>query len=218
MQTVQDTENVEDNIDGIENTTRNTSPPSTPSVSRSSSRATSTTSLKRKTNDRSDEVLDIIAKSLQSNTSAGTQPVGRYTSYGQHVAQELSDLPQEMAMYCKKIINEALFQAQLGNLSACSRIVNDPQPIPTTMQREIQPVNTLQGSTYPESLSPPTFQPENQPVNTLQGYTYPESLNPPTTQPENQPVNAIQHFNYPESPQTGRNFYSRFLQNEQFNK
>lgn len=145
-------------------------------MSRPSSRATSTTSIKRKKNDRSDEVLDIIAKSLQSNTSAGTQPVGRYTSYGQHVAQELSDLPQEMAIYCKKIINEALFEAQLGSLTACSRIVNDPQPIPPIIQRETQPVNTLQDyNNYPESLNPPTSQPENQPVNVIQRFNYPES-------------------------------------------
>lgn len=92
-----------------------------------------------------------------------------------------------MAIYCKKIINEALFEVQLGSLTACSRIVNDPQPIPPIRQRETQPVNTLQDYN-----------------------NYPESLNPPTSQPENQPVNVIQRFNYPESPETAGRFFRIF--------
>lgn len=153
FQTLEDTVNAEGNeelerefVNEIENTESITSPLSTPLMSRASSRAsTSTTSIKRKKNDRSDEVLDIIAKSLQQNASAQTQPLGRYTSYGQHVAQELNDLPQSMATFCKKVINEALFQAQLGNLTEHSRIVNDQQAKPSTIQSKTQRVEALQG-------------------------------------------------------------------------
>lgn len=64
--------------------------------------------------DRSDEVLNIVASKLQNQ--------GKYAAFGQHVGQELEELSPEMAIYCKKVINEALFQAQIGKLNDTSKI------------------------------------------------------------------------------------------------
>lgn len=67
--------------------------------------------------DRSDEVLSIVANKLQNQ--------GKYAAFGQHVAQELEELPSEMAIFCKRVISEAVFQAQIGILNQTSRIVTD---------------------------------------------------------------------------------------------
>ncbi|CAH1967895.1 unnamed protein product, partial [Acanthoscelides obtectus] len=68
----------------------------TPSTSTSNSRM----SVKRKSQknlDRSDEVLNIVASKLQTQ--------GKYAGFGQHVGEELQEMPSEMAIYCRKVIN-----------------------------------------------------------------------------------------------------------------
>nr|CAH7746752.1 unnamed protein product [Callosobruchus chinensis] len=50
---------------------------------------------------------------------------GRHDSFGSYVVRELDEMPQDMAVYCKKIINEAIYQAQLGNLTQHSKVVNE---------------------------------------------------------------------------------------------
>lgn len=59
--------------------------------------------------------MGIVADTLQNQ--------GKYTAYGKHVAEELQELPTKMAIYCKRMINEAIFQAQLGNLTENSKII-----------------------------------------------------------------------------------------------
>lgn len=80
-------------------------------------------SVKRKNQkncDRSDEVLNIVANKLQNQS--------KYAAFGQHVSVELEELSPEMAIYCKKLINEAIFQAQIKKLNETSRIVTDRAP------------------------------------------------------------------------------------------
>lgn len=74
---------------------------------------------KKKKIDRSDEVLNLVATKLQSSE-------GKFSAYGKHVAQELESLPNEMAMFCRRVINEAIFEAQMGTLNRTSRVVTDP--------------------------------------------------------------------------------------------
>ena len=44
---------------------------------------------------RCNEVLDLVAKKLQSNRE------GRFSAYAKYIAQELETLPKEIAMYCQ---------------------------------------------------------------------------------------------------------------------
>ena len=74
---------------------------------------------KEKKIDRSDEVLHLVATKLQSSE-------GKFSAYGKHVAQELESLPNEMAMFCRRVINEVIFEAQMGTLNRTSRVVTDP--------------------------------------------------------------------------------------------
>ena len=52
---------------------------------------------------RCDEVLDLVAKKLQSSSE------GKFSVYVKYTAQELDTLLNEMAMYCESVINEAYF-------------------------------------------------------------------------------------------------------------
>nr|CAH7755426.1 unnamed protein product [Callosobruchus chinensis] len=100
----------------------------TPKTSRPASAPLPTVSKKKK-QDRSDEVLEVIAESLQSKAAV----VGRYDAYGKHIGQELEELPPQMAIHCKRLINEVIYQAQAGALTAQSKIVSEPEPISTTV-------------------------------------------------------------------------------------
>jgi hypothetical protein len=46
-------------------------------------------------------------------------------TFGKHIAKELLALPEEMLKYWKKIINNAIFEAQIGTLNRTSQIVTD---------------------------------------------------------------------------------------------
>lgn len=47
----------------------------------------------------------------------------KYSAFGEHVAEKLRNMPEEMASYCQKIINDALFHADFGNLNFSSHVV-----------------------------------------------------------------------------------------------
>ncbi|XP_067010255.2 uncharacterized protein [Anabrus simplex] len=46
-----------------------------------------------------------------------------YSTYGAYIAEELRNLPPDMAIYCQKLINDAIFEARCGTLSRYSKIV-----------------------------------------------------------------------------------------------
>ena len=50
----------------------------------------------------------------------------QFSAYAKYIAQELETLPKEMAMYCQRVINEAIFEAQMGSLNRTSRVVTEP--------------------------------------------------------------------------------------------
>jgi hypothetical protein len=66
---------------------------------------------------RCDEVLDLIAKKLQSSNE------GKFSAYAKYIAQKLETLPKEIAIYCQGVINEAIFEAQMGSLNRTSRVI-----------------------------------------------------------------------------------------------
>jgi hypothetical protein len=88
-------------------------------TARSSTRQSFNKKKKKKKIDRSNEVLNLVATKLQSSE-------GKFSACGKHVAQELESLPNKMAMFCRRIFNEAIFEAQMGTLNRTSRVVTDP--------------------------------------------------------------------------------------------
>jgi hypothetical protein len=54
-------------------------------------------------------VLNSVVQKLQSEE--------KHTAFGKHTAQQRASLGDEMIKYCKKIINDAIFEAQMGALN-----------------------------------------------------------------------------------------------------
>jgi hypothetical protein len=69
---------------------------------------------------RCDEVLDLVAKKQQSSIE------GKFSSYTKYIAHELETLPKEMTMYYQRVINEAIFEAQMVSLNRTSRLITEP--------------------------------------------------------------------------------------------
>ena len=69
---------------------------------------------------RCDDVLNLDAKKLQSSSE------GKFSAYAKYFVQELETLPKEAAMYCQRVINEAIFEAQMGSLNRMSSVITEP--------------------------------------------------------------------------------------------
>jgi hypothetical protein len=93
---------------------------------------------------RCDKVLDLVAKKLQSSKE------GKFSAYAKYIAQELETLPKEMAMYCQRVINEAIFEAQMGSLNRTSRVITEPlysiPPQQLTDQLTTSHISTVESS------------------------------------------------------------------------
>ena len=93
---------------------------------------------------RCDEVLDLVANKLQSSSE------GRFSAHARHTAQELETLRKEMAVYCQRVINEAIFDDQTGSLNRTSRVITQPHysvpPQQLTDQPTISHFSTVESS------------------------------------------------------------------------
>jgi hypothetical protein len=90
---------------------------------------------------RCDEVLDLVAKKLQSTSE------GKFSEYAKYIAQELETLPKEMTVYCQRVIYKAIFEAQMGSLNRTSRVITEPLYSITSQQSTDQqhPISLLWG-------------------------------------------------------------------------
>lgn len=98
--------------------------PETPASTKSTTSSNYSSVKRRKSRqDKSDEVLGIVAQNLKASNSA------KYASFGQHVVEELRSLSTNQAIFCQKLINDAIFESKLGNLNKCSSIsINNDYP------------------------------------------------------------------------------------------
>ncbi|GBO24834.1 hypothetical protein AVEN_195849-1 [Araneus ventricosus] len=60
---------------------------------------------------------------LEKQTIPSIKTMGEHEMFGAYVGQKLKTMPQNMAIYCTKIINEAIFYAEIGNLNINSGVV-----------------------------------------------------------------------------------------------
>lgn len=60
-------------------------------------------------------VLQLVAKRLEKGE-------GKYVAFGNHITQELSNMPPEMVPFVQKIINDAIFEGHMKTLNRTSRI------------------------------------------------------------------------------------------------
>lgn len=91
----------------------------------------STSGYKRKS--QADVVLSKISKKLDEPKQPLPQ-AQKYAAFGNHVAEKLRNIPTNVAIHCEKVINEALYMAELRNLNITSRVVTDPVQISVVPQ------------------------------------------------------------------------------------
>lgn len=89
---------------------------STQSATTSASSNYSNTSIKNRPNfkrkcNKAEEVLEKVSKQLD------VEKEDRYSVIGKNIAFKLRDLPNEAMLVTEKIINDVLFEAQMGNIT-----------------------------------------------------------------------------------------------------
>lgn len=82
---------------------------------------------------KADQVLDKIAKRIDSSAEKPVLCKEKYMSFGDHVAEKLRCMPPEMVSITQKLISDAIFYDETKQLNMTSRIATDlimpPRPI-----------------------------------------------------------------------------------------
>ncbi|CAH1974396.1 unnamed protein product [Acanthoscelides obtectus] len=71
---------------------------------------------------KADRILDIVGTGLN-------KPADEFDLMGKSIAIKLRRLLREIRLYSEKLINDILFQAELGKVNEHSRITSEPTPI-----------------------------------------------------------------------------------------
>ncbi|CAH1978382.1 unnamed protein product [Acanthoscelides obtectus] len=84
---------------------------------------------------KADQILDIVATRLH-------HPADEFDLMGKSIAIKLRRLPREVRLYSEKLINDILFQAELGKVNEHTRITSEPnqlQPTPINNSNTLFP-------------------------------------------------------------------------------
>ncbi|KAF5276610.1 hypothetical protein FQR65_LT16268 [Abscondita terminalis] len=63
---------------------------------------------------------------LQTVNTHFKKPEDRFDVVGKTIAMKLRDLPRQQMLLAGKIINETLFEAEMGNLTVCHKLISQP--------------------------------------------------------------------------------------------
>ena len=74
---------------------------------------------KRESKNSKSEVMTLIGERL-----AGTRQQDNFDTFGKHVANKLRAFPRDMRVYAEKLINDVLFEGELGTLNRESKVVS----------------------------------------------------------------------------------------------
>ena len=79
--------------------------------------------------DEADHIFNLVARNLEERSERRDTP---NETFGKYVGQALDSLDKVTAGFAKKLMNDVLFEAENGNLTACSKIVTDTyhSPLP----------------------------------------------------------------------------------------
>ena len=102
---------------------------------------------KKKTESKSDQILDIVAKKLEESVP---KDMSGMDHFGGYVTRRLLAMDQRTAIITRKLINDVLFEAEMGNLNSSSRVFfthqeTVPLPIPTNDSEMPQYYTNIQG-------------------------------------------------------------------------
>ncbi|XP_068081935.1 uncharacterized protein [Anabrus simplex] len=92
---------------------------------------------------RVDQVLEKISKRMDQPVTIPTptektrQP---HDAFGEYVAEKMRSISASMTPFCQKLINDAIFNAEMGMLNATSRIVTDEGRLPASSSGSQDPI------------------------------------------------------------------------------
>lgn len=153
------------------------SPLGSPTLSSASNLATITNSKRKrksKIDQQADEVLTMVGERLRNST---TKDDDAFDIVGKNVAAKLRILPKETRIFTEKLINDLLFEAEMGNIDRNTKIftsANNPTNLMNTNYNRnfysspstYRPVSSqlqLYESTQSHSVTPPPQQLPYQP-------------------------------------------------------
>ena len=90
---------------------------------------------KKNPESKSDQILDIVSKKLDESVP---KDMSSMDHFGGYVTRRLLAMDQRTAIITRKLINDVLFEAEMGNLNSSSRVFfthqeTVPLPIPSTV-------------------------------------------------------------------------------------
>ncbi|GLV46160.1 hypothetical protein CBL_02876 [Carabus blaptoides fortunei] len=126
------------------------SPSSTPATSKCSKR-------KRKTrvDEQADEVLTMVGERLRNN---GTDNDDAFNIFGKHVAAKLRTLPKQTKLYTEKLINDLLFEAEMGHIDRNTKIVTLANKPINLIDNDLHANNNIMVDSYPRNYNNPYLQ------------------------------------------------------------
>lgn len=98
-------------------------PLSTQSIANSSRSSASRKRKRQDENNKAQSLMTLVNEKLSS-----CRREDEYDIIGKNVAQKLRQLPSQMKVFAEKLINDSLFEAQLGNLNRYA-FISVPQPL-----------------------------------------------------------------------------------------
>ncbi|KAK7073096.1 hypothetical protein SK128_017654 [Halocaridina rubra] len=102
---------------------------------------------RRKTVTKYDHTLDTVARKLGKAVHKDDSGIDLFGSY---IARRLHSMDQRTAIITRKLINDVLFEAEMGNLNSSSRLFSTPQetvPLPIPSNTSIMEMIEKWGST-----------------------------------------------------------------------
>ncbi|XP_014253997.1 uncharacterized protein LOC106669195 [Cimex lectularius] len=100
---------------------------------------------------KADQVLEKISKRLDQQQQTSDKKM--HDAFGAYVAEKLRSLQKNMECLCQKLINDAIFMAEVGKLNITSKIVTEDMspPTPTSnTQSEKVIITAFLGAVDPE--------------------------------------------------------------------
>lgn len=79
----------------------------------------------KRSQQKADDILENSAKRLDAPSHV-EKP---HDVFGKYIAEKLRSVPVSMVPYCQKIINEAIFLAEIESLNVTSRITTDQETL-----------------------------------------------------------------------------------------
>lgn len=117
----------------------------------------------KRTSKSQSDLTNSVLQSVQEHFKQPKLQEDRFDVFGKNIAMKLRDLPKETRVITEKFINDAIFEAEMGNLTASHKIMIPPKhnfsiiKPSATFRSRISHCPQTSTNNYHETESPQTF-------------------------------------------------------------